>query len=61
VRINQGCVFGLKLISRVGRGLIGGVLFFDSFQHYFGLDKMTPSEKAWLNGNIVAILQLGCL
>ncbi|KAJ7797678.1 general substrate transporter [Mycena olivaceomarginata] len=42
-------------------GLIGGVLFFDSFQHYFGLDKMTPSEKAWLNGNIVAILQLGCL
>ncbi|KAJ7818460.1 hypothetical protein B0H14DRAFT_2838916 [Mycena olivaceomarginata] len=42
-------------------GLIGGVLSLDSFQHYFGLDKMTPSEKAWLNGNIVAILQLGCL
>ncbi|KAJ7029275.1 hypothetical protein C8F04DRAFT_45032 [Mycena alexandri] len=42
-------------------GLIGGVLALDSFQHYFGLDEMTPGERAWLNGNIVAILQLGCL
>ncbi|KAJ7812899.1 hypothetical protein B0H13DRAFT_2143565 [Mycena leptocephala] len=37
------------------------VLSLGSFQHYFGLDKMNPSEKAWLNGNIVAILQVGCL
>ncbi|KAJ7181646.1 major facilitator superfamily domain-containing protein [Mycena crocata] len=38
-----------------------GVLSLGSFQHYFGLDKMTASEKAWLDGNIVGILQLGCL
>ncbi|KAJ7132941.1 general substrate transporter [Mycena filopes] len=42
-------------------GLIGGVLALGSFQHYFGLDEMTSGERAWLNGNIVAILQLGCL
>ncbi|KAF7364945.1 General substrate transporter [Mycena venus] len=42
-------------------GLIGGILSLGSFQNYFGLDKMNPREKAWLNGNIVAILQLGCL
>ncbi|KAJ7236742.1 general substrate transporter [Mycena haematopus] len=42
-------------------GLIGGVLSLGSFQHYFGLDMMTSREKAWVNGNIVAILQLGCL
>jgi hypothetical protein len=51
----------LKLTSHLGSGLIGGVLSLGSFQHYFGLDKMNPSEKAWLNGNIVAILQVGCL
>ncbi|KAJ6508428.1 general substrate transporter [Mycena sanguinolenta] len=42
-------------------GLIGGVLTLDSFQHYFGLDMMDPREKASVNGNIVAVLQLGCL
>ncbi|KAF7348352.1 putative quinate permease [Mycena sanguinolenta] len=42
-------------------GLIGGVLSLESFQHYFGLDMMNPREKALVNGNIVAILQLGCL
>ncbi|KAJ7079785.1 general substrate transporter [Mycena belliarum] len=42
-------------------GLIGGVLSLDSFQRYFGLDKMDAGEKAALNGNIVAILQVGCL
>ncbi|KAJ7643917.1 general substrate transporter [Roridomyces roridus] len=42
-------------------GLIGGVLALESFQHYFGLDEMSPREKAALSGNIVVILQLGCL
>ncbi|KAJ7134894.1 general substrate transporter [Mycena epipterygia] len=42
-------------------GLIGGVLSLASFQHYFGLDEMNAEEKASLNGNIVAILQVGCL
>ncbi|KAJ6452551.1 general substrate transporter [Mycena vitilis] len=42
-------------------GLIGGVLSLSSFQHYFGLDNKNPREKAWLNGNIVAALQVGCL
>ncbi|KAJ7689164.1 general substrate transporter [Mycena rosella] len=42
-------------------GLIGGVLALGSFQHYFGLDKMDDGEKAVLNGNIVASLQLGGL
>ncbi|KAJ7758135.1 hypothetical protein DFH07DRAFT_772602 [Mycena maculata] len=43
------------------RGLIGGVLSLASFQNYFGLDKMNAREKAALEGNIVAILQVGCL
>ncbi|KAJ6584126.1 general substrate transporter [Mycena vulgaris] len=42
-------------------GLIGGILSFGSFQHYFGLDEMDAGGKAALNGNIVAILQVGCL
>ncbi|KAJ7451602.1 general substrate transporter [Mycena latifolia] len=42
-------------------GLIGGVLSLGSFQRYFGLDQMDAREKAALNGNIVAILQVGCL
>ncbi|KAF5340877.1 hypothetical protein D9758_012155 [Tetrapyrgos nigripes] len=41
-------------------GLIGGVLAMSSFQEYFGIDKKSASEKADLNGNIVAILQGGC-
>lgn len=42
-------------------GLIGGVLAMSSFKSYFGLDKMSASERANLNGNIVSILQGGCL
>ncbi|KAF7299643.1 Sugar transporter [Mycena chlorophos] len=42
-------------------GLIGGVLALDSFQRYFGLDTLAPKEKASVSGNIVAILQVGCL
>ncbi|CAL1707085.1 unnamed protein product [Somion occarium] len=41
-------------------GLIGGILAMASFKSYFGLDKMSASEQADLNGNIVAILQGGC-
>ncbi|KAJ7784287.1 general substrate transporter [Mycena metata] len=59
------CVQSERFVSTlkltVGSGLIGGVLALGSFQRYFGLDEMTPEERAWLNGNIVAILQLGCL
>ena len=42
-------------------GLIGGVLAMDSFKSYFGINQMTKSQQADLNGNIVAILQGGCL
>ncbi|CAL1708588.1 unnamed protein product [Somion occarium] len=41
-------------------GLIGGILTMPSFKSYFGIDKMTASEQANLNGNIVAVLQGGC-
>ena len=40
-------------------GLIGGVLALTSFQQYFGIDQMTASAQANLNGNIVSILQAG--
>ncbi|KZT23073.1 general substrate transporter [Neolentinus lepideus HHB14362 ss-1] len=40
-------------------GLIGGVLSLPSFQEYFGLSDLSPSAKADLSGNIVAILQAG--
>lgn len=42
-------------------GLIGGVLSMKSFQTAFGIDKLSTDAKANLNGNIVAILQGGCL
>lgn len=32
-----------------------------SFNEYFGLDKKSASERADLSGNIVAVLQGGCL
>ncbi|KAG5636953.1 hypothetical protein H0H81_006301 [Sphagnurus paluster] len=41
-------------------GLIGGVLALKSFQTYFGLDRMTASQRADLSGNIVSVLQAGC-
>lgn len=42
-------------------GLIGGVLALPSFKSYFGLDKLSASANANLSGNIVAVLQGGCL
>lgn len=42
-------------------GLIGGILSLPSFKQYFGIDKMSVSAQANLNGNIVAVLQAGCL
>lgn len=42
-------------------GLIGGVIALPSFQQYFGVNKMSASAQADLNGNIVAILQAGSL
>ena len=42
-------------------GLIGGVLALPSFKAYFGLDRMSASAQADLSGNIVSVLQGGCL
>jgi hypothetical protein len=49
------------LTQRLYRGLIGGVISLPSFKQYFGIDKMSASAVADLNGNIVAILQAGSL
>lgn len=42
-------------------GLIGGILSLPSFKQYFGINHMSASAQANLNGNIVSILQAGCL
>jgi hypothetical protein len=42
-------------------GLIGGVITLPSFQTYFGVDKKNAAAKADFNGNIVSVLQAGCL
>ena len=42
-------------------GLIGGVLTLPSFTSYFGIDKLSSAANADLSGNIVAVLQGGCL
>ena len=42
-------------------GLIGGVLALPSFKSYFGFDKLSSSAEANVSGNIVAVLQGGCL
>lgn len=42
-------------------GLIGGILSLASFQEYFGIKQMSASAQANLNGNIVSVLQAGCL
>lgn len=42
-------------------GIIGGVLALPSFKSYFGLDKASASAQANLSGNIVSVLQGGCL
>lgn len=42
-------------------GLMGGILTLTSFQHYFGIDKLSASAQANFNGNIVSIMQAGCM
>ncbi|OAX41459.1 general substrate transporter [Rhizopogon vinicolor AM-OR11-026] len=41
-------------------GLMGGILTLESFQNYFGINKMSTSAQANFNGNIVSIMQAGC-
>lgn len=60
--------YGLALSAAMGSifygwdiGLIGGILALPSFQESFGLSNKSASAKANLSGNIVAILQAGCL
>lgn len=47
--------------NTVSSGLIGGILALQSFQEYFGLDKKSAQARANLSGNIVSVLQAGCL
>lgn len=42
-------------------GLMGGILTLKSFQHYFGIDKMSTSAQANFDGNIVSVMQAGCI
>ena len=42
-------------------GLMGGILTLKSFGDYFGINKMSASAQANFSGNIVSILQAGCL
>lgn len=40
---------------------MGGLLIAPSFQTHFGIDPNDKIREADINGNIVAILQIGCL
>jgi len=42
-------------------GLMGGILTLGSFKSEFGIDKMSASAQANFNGNIVSIMQAGCV
>ncbi|KAG1736538.1 general substrate transporter [Suillus lakei] len=42
-------------------GLMGGILTLKSFQHYFGINKLSASAQANFNGNIVSVMQAGCI
>ncbi|KAG1866113.1 hypothetical protein F4604DRAFT_1778795, partial [Suillus subluteus] len=42
-------------------GLMGGILTLNSFQQYFGIDKLSASAQANFNGNIVSVMQAGCM
>lgn len=42
-------------------GLMGGILTLKSFQDYFGIDKLSTSAQANFNGNIVSVMQAGCI
>ncbi|KAH8552663.1 general substrate transporter [Umbelopsis sp. PMI_123] len=47
-----------RSVPMTSLGVIGGVLGFASFQKHFNI---TPAESANLNGNVVSLLQVGCL
>lgn len=60
--------YGLALSAAMGSifygwdiGLIGGILALKSFQASFGYTNKSTAQKADLSGNIVSILQAGCL
>lgn len=40
---------------------MGGILIAPSFQTHFGIDPNNKLEEASINGNIVSVLQIGCL
>lgn len=42
-------------------GVVGGLLISPSFQTYFHIDPNNKIQEAEINGNIVSVLQLGCL
>jgi MFS family permease len=42
-------------------GLMGGILTLESFQDYFGINKLSASAQANFNGNIVSVMQAGCM
>ncbi|KAI8641173.1 general substrate transporter [Parasitella parasitica] len=50
-----GFLFGYDL------GVVGGMLIAPSFQIYFGIDPNNATQEAEINGNIVSVLQVGCL
>ncbi|CEP11315.1 hypothetical protein [Parasitella parasitica] len=50
-----GFLFGYDL------GVVGGMLIAPSFQTYFGIDPKDKIQEAEINGNIVSVLQVGCL
>ncbi|KAK4512912.1 uncharacterized protein ATC70_003622 [Mucor velutinosus] len=50
-----GFLFGYDL------GVVGGMLIAPSFQTYFHIDPNNKIQEAEINGNIVSVLQVGCL
>ncbi|KAI8150383.1 permease of the major facilitator superfamily [Fennellomyces sp. T-0311] len=50
-----GFLFGFDL------GVVGGLFIAPSFQTHFGIDPNDKIREADINGNIVAVLQIGCL
>lgn len=54
-------LLSVNVVDIFGSGLIGGVLALKSFQEYFGLDQKSAAARADLSGNIVSVLQAGCL
>ncbi|KAJ8660550.1 hypothetical protein O0I10_003596 [Lichtheimia ornata] len=56
------CISGLGgLLFGFDLGVVGGLLIAPSFQTHFGIDPNDKIREADINGNIVAILQIGCL